>query len=118
MQTLVIHTIMLFLMLYACLDILYHFADFLLRRLSHPAQHPGRTIVFAHDNADELEWLVRSACKSAGEVYVVDLGMTAEGRRIMQQLCVDLPYVHIVDREECPALLSGLSQSTPASHAH
>lgn len=92
--------LILFLLIYACLDITRRFAHFLLSRLSHPRGAAVQSYVFSDRNAEALEGLIRTAIAAGGDVVVVDIHTTAEGWELLGRLCEEFPYLHIWTQTE------------------
>ncbi len=98
-------SVILFLLVYALLDIFTQIASFLSRMvMGRPRIMDGNCVLFLHTGTDDLEQQVRKAVKNAENsccsLLLVDVGLSGEEKRIAERLCAEYEFLYLYQKEQ------------------
>ncbi|MBE7048505.1 MAG: hypothetical protein E7393_03945 [Ruminococcaceae bacterium] len=94
--------IVLFLLIYALLDLAHHFLRFLSHMLTETEPKVEGTYILNIDNIpiERTENIIRSAMMQGKTLLLLTSAVESETVSIAKQISRKFPYVHIVTREE------------------
>lgn len=96
--------LILFLLVYAIMDILTRLAAYLSCRVTRQRKTDGYHVLYLTSGADAIEAAVRSEIQNAEQthcsVILVDMNLSAEECAVAEKLCREYPLLTLLSREE------------------
>lgn len=103
-QTILLDSVILFLLVYALLDILTRIAEGISQRVLSRRKDGAYHILFLEPDERCVEALIRRAVHEAGYscpgVVLVDMGLPQEEREIAQKMCAEYSCLSLYPKEE------------------
>lgn len=103
-RSILVDSVVLFLLVYALLDIFTHAAKWLSQKLLKEERVEVYPVIFFGNESFNVEPLIRSTVREIDcgvpEILLVDLGLDREERAVAERLCEEYGCLRLFDKEQ------------------